>query len=363
MNRKLRCGRLIRTTDGILKEVELKHGGGSRFCPWNDKDMDFQTVHGIALNRFELNDRKYKTQLYDFNQRVLDINAYENFSQYIERFGLNTNSTILYLCTIESLAHKNEPPTKTKDTMVTTITSSEPHKTDANQQQTHKSSLKFEFKRSINNLIKHINSLMEQKGHDQILIELLQNICIIKGYIWSTIDKLQKQLRRSHEFIQLMQKHDILLYTNNVKNACDKCQSIQELLTSNKNKFNRIHIFSPIMNLFPGILRNLKRLLVLNINLYDEQSLNDVKRKIVSIENKISQILDEQGVNNFNIELNQQIEGSCRKAFRTIEFLLVIPNRYQMQAQQTNRYKYSRWSSPPRLFNETRQSIPPKKQK
>ncbi|CAF2052582.1 unnamed protein product, partial [Rotaria magnacalcarata] len=78
-------GRLIRTSDGILKEVELKHGGGSRFCPWNDKD-----------------DCKYKTQLYDFNQRVLDINAYENFAQYVERFGLNTNSTILYLCTIES---------------------------------------------------------------------------------------------------------------------------------------------------------------------------------------------------------------------------------------------------------------------
>ncbi|CAF4285019.1 unnamed protein product, partial [Rotaria magnacalcarata] len=315
-------------------------------------------------------DCKYKTQLYDFNQRVLDINAYENFAQYVERFGLNTNSTVLYLCTNESLAHKNEPPTKTKDTIVT---------------------------------------------FGQQLINY------------------KKKLRRSHEFIQLMQKHDILLYTNNVKNACDKCQSIQELLTSNKNKFNRIHIFSTIMNLFPGILRNLEILrdiwlqsvehnknkfsrssitknsieraqalspplqqtkensdlfknistclndlvdllnsrgstifrqsilsaiveikcMQLNVNLHDEQSLNDVKRKIVSVENKISQILDEQSVNNFNIELNQQIDGSCRKALRTIEFLLVILNRYQMQAQQTNRNKYSRWSSPPRLFNET----------
>ncbi|CAF2240692.1 unnamed protein product [Rotaria magnacalcarata] len=191
-----------------------------------------------------------------------------------------------------------------------------------------------------------------------------------------------------------MQKHDILLYTNNAKNACDKCQSIQELLTSNKNKFNRIHIFSTIMNLFPDILRNLKiatclndlvdllntrdstifresifsaiadiKCMHLNVNLHDEQSLNDVKRKIVSIENKINQILDEQGVNNFNIELNQQIDGSCRKALKTIESLLVILNRYQMQVQQTNRNKYSRWSSPPRLFNETRQSMPPKKQK
>ncbi|CAF4333158.1 unnamed protein product, partial [Rotaria magnacalcarata] len=83
MNRKFRCGRLIRTGDGILKEVELKHGGGSRVCPWNDKDMDFQTAHRIIIQKFELNDCKYKTQLYDFNQRVLDINAYENFAQYV----------------------------------------------------------------------------------------------------------------------------------------------------------------------------------------------------------------------------------------------------------------------------------------
>ncbi|CAF4386101.1 unnamed protein product, partial [Rotaria magnacalcarata] len=100
---KFRCGRLIRTGDGILKEVELKHGSGSRVCPWNDKDMDFQTAHRIIIQKFELNDY---------------INAYENFAQYVERFGLNTNSTVLYLCTNESLAHKNEPPTKTKDTIV-----------------------------------------------------------------------------------------------------------------------------------------------------------------------------------------------------------------------------------------------------
>ncbi|CAF1321354.1 unnamed protein product [Rotaria magnacalcarata] len=245
-------GRLIRTSDGILKEVELKHGGGSRFCPWNDKD-----------------DCKYKTQLYDFNQRVLDINAYENFAQYVERFGLNTNSTILYLCTIESFAHKNESPTKTKDTIVTTITSSEPHKADTNQQQTQKSPL-----------------------------------------------------------IDLLNTRDSTIF--------------------------RESIFSAIADI---------KCMHLNVNLHDEQSLNDVKRKIVSIENKINQILDEQGVNNFNIELNQQIDGSCRKALKTIESLLVILNRYQMQVQQTNRNKYSRWSSPPRLFNETRQSMPPKKQK
>ncbi|CAF2066416.1 unnamed protein product, partial [Rotaria magnacalcarata] len=185
-------GRLIRTSDGILKEVELKHGGGSRFCPWNDED-----------------DCKYKTQLYDFNQRVLDINAYENFAQYVERFGLNTNI---------------------------------------------------------------------------------------------------------------------------------------DLLNSRGSTIFRQSILSAIVEI---------KCMQLNVNLHDEQSLNDVKRKIVSVENKISQILDEQSVNNFNIELNQQIDGSCRKALRTIEFLLVILNRYQMQAQQTNRNKYSRWSSPPRLFNET----------
>ncbi|CAF3847265.1 unnamed protein product [Rotaria magnacalcarata] len=262
-------GRLIRTSDGILKEVELKHGGGSRFCPWNDKGMDFQIVHRMIIQKFELNDCKYKTQLYDFNQRVLDINAYENFAQYVERFGLNTNSTILYLCTIESFAHKNESPTKTKDTIVTTITSSEPHKADTNQQQTQKSPL-----------------------------------------------------------IDLLNTRDSTIF--------------------------RESIFSAIADI---------KCMHLNVNLHDEQSLNDVKRKIVSIENKINQILDEQGVNNFNIELNQQIDGSCRKALKTIESLLVILNRYQMQVQQTNRNKYSRWSSPPRLFNETRQSMPPKKQK
>ncbi len=54
MNRKFRCGRLIRTNDGTIKKIELDDGGGSRYCTWDDKDMDFETVHHRLLNIFEL---------------------------------------------------------------------------------------------------------------------------------------------------------------------------------------------------------------------------------------------------------------------------------------------------------------------
>ncbi|CAF4120648.1 unnamed protein product, partial [Rotaria sordida] len=126
MNKKFRGGRLTLTKDGTIRKLELENGGGTRFCTWDDNDMDFDTVHRRLLNIFNLNDSKYKTSLYDFQYRLLDVNKYENFSQYINMYGLSSNSTVVYLCTHE-VNDEDEPQrimTKTKDkvTMKTTTT-------------------------------------------------------------------------------------------------------------------------------------------------------------------------------------------------------------------------------------------------
>lgn len=42
---------------------------------------------------------KYKTSLYDFCLYPLNINENNTFLEYIEKNGLNTNSTVVYLCT------------------------------------------------------------------------------------------------------------------------------------------------------------------------------------------------------------------------------------------------------------------------
>jgi hypothetical protein len=54
MNKKLRCGRLILTNDGIIKKLDLANGGGVRSCDWNRNDTTFNDIHYRLLDVFNL---------------------------------------------------------------------------------------------------------------------------------------------------------------------------------------------------------------------------------------------------------------------------------------------------------------------
>ena len=54
MNKKFRCGRLIITKDGKKKVIKQCDGGGSRFCNWDNLNMDLNEAHHRILKLFGL---------------------------------------------------------------------------------------------------------------------------------------------------------------------------------------------------------------------------------------------------------------------------------------------------------------------
>ena len=54
MNKRFRCGRLILTRDGTIKKLDLRAGGGTRFCDWHNIDMTFENVHYQLLKIYNL---------------------------------------------------------------------------------------------------------------------------------------------------------------------------------------------------------------------------------------------------------------------------------------------------------------------
>ncbi len=54
MNKKIRCGLLTETEGGSPKEIDTKHGGGTRFCLWDKNDLIFSEVHYRFRRIFEM---------------------------------------------------------------------------------------------------------------------------------------------------------------------------------------------------------------------------------------------------------------------------------------------------------------------
>ncbi|CAF4393084.1 unnamed protein product [Rotaria sp. Silwood2] len=300
MSRKFRCGRLMLTKDRTIKKLELENGGGTRFCTWDNDDMDFDTVHRRLLNIYKLNSRKLNTSLYDFQHRPLNKNEYKNFSQYINIYGLNANSTIIYLCTnavndddddddddqpeIIMTKTKNVVPIKPstdEQKTSTLIRTSSPttcltKKFVIDNQQLHQFSLgnqliiidlyddvlylEYSFKIASNNLIKYVHNWINQNSFDQISIQLFEYVCILNGYVCSTIDPLIEKMKQSNQYFQLMSESEIILHTNSFNHIHDICESTNTLLMLNKKQFDHIEIFSMINNSFSEVYDNLKTL-------------------------------------------------------------------------------------------------------
>jgi len=54
IKKRIRCGRVILTKDGEIKKLSLKKGGGSRFCEWPYKYMNFDYVRERLIKIFNL---------------------------------------------------------------------------------------------------------------------------------------------------------------------------------------------------------------------------------------------------------------------------------------------------------------------
>ncbi|CAF2910595.1 unnamed protein product [Rotaria sp. Silwood2] len=218
MNRRIRCGRLALTKDGVIKKLELEDGGGSRYCNWDPIDMDFDTVHRRLVDIFQLGESKLKTSLYDFQRHPLDINQYYTFFEYFNKNGLNCSSTIIYICTHQV----------------------------------------YSFEKFSNDLVNNIRIFISQYGLDEISTQLFEYICIIQGYVCSVIHPLNQQLEHFIQNFQLHNQLEIELYSNILNKVCDICHLLEELIESNKRKFDYIEQFSIIVNLFYEFHENLK---------------------------------------------------------------------------------------------------------
>ncbi|CAF4941649.1 unnamed protein product, partial [Rotaria sp. Silwood1] len=210
------------TKDGKVKKLDLENGGGSRLCDWFNKDMTLNDIYRLILNIFKLGnltkinvdnfisqflfygsqaDTELETSLYDFQLQPLDVNQYETF--------------------LDSL-------------------------------------YEYSFINSINSIMKNIDDLMSQNSYDGILIKLFENMCIIHGYSFLTINAIKQQIRRSKKDFQSNKQSDITLYSNCLNNIYISCELTIILLKRQKNRFSHIPLYSMTRESFIEFYHNLK---------------------------------------------------------------------------------------------------------
>lgn len=116
--KKFRCGRVVLSSDGTVKKLNLSEGGGSRVLNWFNSYMNFETVRNVLIKMYHLgnsiglidsssylsspslaDDVECETSLYDYRLQPLNRDKYPTVWKYIHDNGLNCNSTIVYLCT------------------------------------------------------------------------------------------------------------------------------------------------------------------------------------------------------------------------------------------------------------------------
>ncbi|CAF1530528.1 unnamed protein product [Rotaria magnacalcarata] len=290
MNRRFRCGRLVLTRDGTIKKLDLEDGGGTRVCNWDFIDMNFDHVLHRLQHIYRLDEKDCKTSLYDFRRHSLNTNEYNTFLEYIDKHGLNSNSTVIYLCTYQ--ADDNDNPTtilsKNKNTSEIRTTSSTPPNTLKTQQKlctlteltppltltenkdvdkdkgksyqeknTRTSSV-YSFKKSSNDLVNNMHTLIGQIGFDEISIQLFEYICIINGYVCSIIDPLQQNLQHFNTSVKLVNQSEMKLYSDSLNDVSQTFQSVETLINLNKTKFHHIEQFSMVVTSFAEFHYNLK---------------------------------------------------------------------------------------------------------
>ncbi|CAF3349214.1 unnamed protein product [Rotaria socialis] len=283
MNKRFRCGRLVSTRDGKVKKLDLEDGGGTRVCNWDFIDMNFDHVLHRLQHIYRLDEKDCKTSLYDFHRHPLNTNEYNTFLEYIDQHGLNSNSTVIYLCTSQTddndnpttILSKNKSTSEIRTTSSTqqklcTITKPTPPLTLAEnkdvdkdkgksyQEKNTRTSSAYSFKKLSNDLVNNMRTLIGQINFDEILIQLFEYICIINGYVCSIIYPLQQNLQRFNTSVKLVNQSEMKLYSDSLNDVSKIFQSVETLINLNKTKFHHIEQFSMIVTSFAEFHYNLK---------------------------------------------------------------------------------------------------------
>ncbi|CAF0996761.1 unnamed protein product [Adineta steineri] len=98
---------ILNLLNGRIKKLNLENDGSTRSCEWPDDQMTYDEVHNQHLTVYSFTDKKHQTSLYDFEHQPLDVKQFETFADYISKYGLNRNSTVVYLYTSEVMKLTN----------------------------------------------------------------------------------------------------------------------------------------------------------------------------------------------------------------------------------------------------------------
>ncbi|CAF4842008.1 unnamed protein product [Rotaria sp. Silwood1] len=360
------------TKDGKVKKLDLENGGGSRLCDWFNKDMSLNDIYRLIFNIFKLGnltkinvdnfisqflfygsqaDTELETSLYDFQLQPLDVNQYETFLE--TSVPTRTNSSITSI----EYKHVNK------------------EKQDINSEQIDSSLYEYSFINSINSIMKNIDDLMSQNSYDGILIKLFENMCIIHGYSFLTINAIKQQIRRSKKDFQSNKQSDITLYSNCLNNIYISCELTIILLKRQKNRFSHIPLYSMTRESFIEFYHNLKflnnardllnamnepRLLTFRniiqtivvdiesilstINMYNSISINNAKEALTSLRMQYSRIFKSDLFTSSIYRITQPTKQVYKKTLAVINDLIEYLTNYQVQTVE-NQTKNSNLSS------------------
>ncbi|UJR17946.1 hypothetical protein I4U23_004845 [Adineta vaga] len=254
MTKKFRCGRLMLTKAGQIKKVDLGNGGGTRTCDESDDHMTFDDVHNQLLMVFSLENKKHQTSLYDFQLQPLDRKQFKTLNDYRNKYGLNRNSTVLYICTSDI---DNDAPrelvTENPNSSIT-IVKNEPDPIPEEIQITQsESSSEYSFIDHSNDIMKNMRELINQSPSNKILIELFDKICLIHGYVFSIVVPLENQRHNEQ-----LNESEVSLYLSKLKKIYTIFLKTQSLLYRNIAKFSHMPLFSTIQSAFSQFYTNIK---------------------------------------------------------------------------------------------------------
>ncbi|CAF4658675.1 unnamed protein product [Rotaria sp. Silwood1] len=293
MRHKFRCGRLVLNRNGLVKKINLSHGGGIRDCKFSHIDIGFDEIHDKLRDIFIPNSPNRVSMLYDFQRKKLDTKRYQNFYDYINQHGLKFNSTLLYLCLPagnERIANSTSTEQRRRTTTTTQSIQNQPQvqkkipcienmiikidEDDDDSSHNHLSTQPFppvnpiaenlrmfsstsfsnySFEKSLNEFVDYLRHLVTQYKHENIFLQLFEHICDIRGRSSNNLDRLKQE----SQVIDDKQKE---VYDDIFNKIEQTSRSIKALIELNKIKISHIDPHAIIINAFNVFHQNFNTL-------------------------------------------------------------------------------------------------------
>lgn len=169
----------------------------------------------------------------------------------MKQYGLNRNSTVVYICESEK-AHENSKPTeiKKKTKHLPAVVKEEPEPTSVVADSASSIgndvmndnhfirlfSLGYSFTNASLDLTKNMRELISQNPSNRILTQLFEKLWSIHGHVLSIIVPLQQLNENSNG-------SERLLYLRNLNNVHDLLESTKIQLNRNHDRFCQMKIF------------------------------------------------------------------------------------------------------------------------